>query len=176
MKAKQTKDAQIILADALARLADEAHAADGEIGETVHIVMHGAMDVEKQRVHGEIAPSRVGGEIATETDDRATSVGLDILAQCRDLEGSPVDDDRHRAMLVTGGNDLRAGGARAARHFVGRGGRREIDIGDRFIEPGVPHGAADNARFLAVAVEHRQRPGEFWFAQQRGDGGVAHGP
>ncbi len=43
VKAEEAQDAQIVLGDALPRIADEAHAARAQIGEPADIVMHRAV-------------------------------------------------------------------------------------------------------------------------------------
>ena len=56
VKAEEAQDAQIVFRDALARIADEAHAARGEIGEPADIVVDRAVARRRQRVDGEVAP------------------------------------------------------------------------------------------------------------------------
>jgi hypothetical protein len=56
-------------------------------------------------------------------------------------------------MHNAGRNALDAGGLGAADHFVGQRGGRDIDIANRDVQQRVADGAADHARFLAVAIE-----------------------
>ena len=86
MKAEQAQDAQIILADARGRIADETHAARLQIGDAADIIEHFAVRVRVKRVHGEVAALRVFRPIGGEGDDGAAAIGRDIAAQRRDLE------------------------------------------------------------------------------------------
>jgi hypothetical protein len=165
-KAQKAQDAQIILADALARIADEAHAAGGEIGEPPDVVAHETLGVERQRVEGEIAPTRVGGEIAAETHFGAPAVGLDILAQRGDLDGPAVEDQRDGAVGDAGGREGDPRRLRPRHHDLGRGGGGEVEIAGRLTEQKVAHRPADEPRLLAVGVEQRQGAGERWRLQR----------
>ncbi len=131
-----------------------------EIGEPADLVVNQALRVERQSVEGEIAPPRVGGEVAAEPHLGAAPVGLDVLAQGRGLDRPAVEDQRHRAVLDPGrreGDPRRLG---AGDDDVGRRGGGEIEIAGRLAQQQVAHRAADQARLLAVAVQQRQRAGE----------------
>ena len=69
------------------------------------------------------------------------------------------------AVLDAGRHRLEARGADAADHLVGHGGGGEIDVADRLAEQRVAHRAADHARLLAVAIEHRKQPRQRALAQ-----------
>ena len=49
VNAEEAQDAQIILGDALAGVADEAHAPGGDIGQPADMVVHDAVGVDRQR-------------------------------------------------------------------------------------------------------------------------------
>src|SRR5262249_4950262 len=89
-----------------------------------------------------------------ERDDGAASVGGDIAAKRRHLDGLAVGDRRDRAVLDAGGYGRDVGGVETAHHFGGHGWRRDVDVLDRRAEKRVPHRAADKARGAAV---HRER-------------------
>ena len=66
MEAEEAQDAQIVLGDARAGIADEAHAARFEIGKPADVVVHRAVGIDRQRVDGEVAPLRVALPVAAE--------------------------------------------------------------------------------------------------------------
>ena len=148
-KAEKTQDAQIIFGDAPARVADEAHPASGEVVQAADIIVNPAPGVDRERVDGEIAPLRVGGEIASETHLGAAPVGLDILAQRSDLEMRAFEHQGHRAVLDPGGDRAQPGALGFFDDDFGRRGDGEIDIRDRLAEQSVAHGAADHPRLHA---------------------------
>ena len=71
------------------RIADEADAPRLEIGEPAGIVVDAALQVDRERVDGEIAPQRIEAEIAAERHLSVAAVGLDVLAKRRDLDRQP---------------------------------------------------------------------------------------
>ena len=107
-EAEEPENAQIILANPRVRFADEAHPSRAEILEAADVVVDRSVGAERQRVDGEIASPRVGGEVASEHHLGPPPVGLDVLAQRRRFERVPVDDDRHRAVRDAGQSDLEA--------------------------------------------------------------------
>ncbi len=109
MEAEKPQDAQVVLADAGWRVADEADPPGGEIREAVRVVVEGPVGAERERVDGEVAALGVGREVAAEAHDGVTAVRLDILAQGRDLEGLAVDHHRDGAVLDAGRDGLEAG-------------------------------------------------------------------
>ena len=156
MEAEEAQDAQVILADARRRVADEAHAPALEIGEAADMIVHGAVAAHRERVDGEVAAAGVGFEITPETDGGAAAVRLDVLAQGRHLERRALDHHRDGAVLDAGrhGLEARLAGARAHDRRRRRGG--EVDLVHRMAEQRVAHGAADDARLLPRAVERAQ--------------------
>ena len=127
-EAEKAQNAQIILANALIRVADEAHASGGEIVESADRIVDRSVSSERERIDGEVAPLGVGDEVASERHLGPAPVGLDVLAQGRRLDRAPLDDDRHRAVGDAGERDLEPRRPRAANDFVGRGGGREVEI------------------------------------------------
>ena len=57
------------------------------------------------------------------------------------------------------GTALKPAACGAARHLGGQRRGRDVDIAVRQAEQRVAHRAADHARLLAVAVEHREQVG-----------------
>ena len=157
---EEAQDAQIVFADALARLADEADAAVGEIGEPADVIVHDPVGGQRQRVDGEVAPQRVVAEVAAERDLGVAAVGVDVAPQRRRLDRPSLDDHRHRAVGEAGRRDAEAGGARALHHDFRQRGGGEVEIADRRAEREVAHRAADQPGLFAVAVQRRERAGE----------------
>jgi hypothetical protein len=129
-QAEEAQDAQVVLADARRRIADEAHAALGEIGIGAERVEHLAVGAAIERVDRKVAPARIGGPIIREGHRGVAAVGLDVLAQRRDLIGDMVGDDRDRAVGHAGRDGGEARRLRRRHHLVRPGRRRYVDIGD----------------------------------------------
>ena len=100
-------------------------------------------------------------EVPPERDGGVAPVGVDVLAQGRDLEGVAVEDHGHGAVLDAGGQAFKPAARGARGDICGQSGGGEVDIAVRQAHERVAHGAADHARLLAVAVqdaEHGLRP------------------
>ena len=82
-------------------------------------------------------------------------VRLHVLAQGGDFKRNPVHNKRDRAVLNARWYRLEAGGLCARNRHVRQGGRGQIDLVHRLAQQGVAHGAADDARLLAVAIERQ---------------------
>ena len=166
-KAEEAEHPQIILGDARRRIADEAHAPRPDVREPADEIDHFAVALEEQRVDRKVAPFRVRFPVAAKTHLGVAAEGLDVLAQRGDLERLAVHDNRNGAVFDAGGNGVEAGLARAAHDLVGHRRGRQIDLADLKTEQRIAHRAADHARFLAVLVEHRQKPHERIVRQPR---------
>ena len=81
-------------------------------------VVDAAVDVERQRIDGEVAAARVGRKIPAERDLGVTSVRLNVFAERGRLDRLSVHDERHGPVSDAGRRDLEAGGSRAADHFA----------------------------------------------------------
>ena len=156
MHAEETQDAQIILGDALAGIADEAHAPGCDIGKPADMVVHDAVGVDRKPVDGEVAPFGIADPVAAEGDLGLAAEGLDVLAQGRDLERMRVDHQRDGAVVDAGRHALDAGRPGAADDLVRQRRGRDVDVAGRDIEQRVADGAADHAGFLAIAIEQRE--------------------
>ena len=157
VKAEKAQDAQIVLFDPPLRLADEAHAARGNVANAADIVVHRSVGRGGQRIDGEIAPLGVRPPIAAEHDARLAAECFDVLAQRRDLERMVIDDGGDGAMLDAGRNRLAAGRRDAPHDLLRHRRRRHVDFVDRKPQQRIAHRAADHARFFAVAIEQREQ-------------------
>ena len=119
-KAEEAQDAQVVLADALARVADEAHALGLEIGIAAERIVHRAVGVAIERVHGEVAPHGVLAPVGGERHLGVAAERLDVAPQRRHLERNLVGDDRHRAVLRCR-SEWRAARRAAARRMTSSG-------------------------------------------------------
>ena len=98
-----------------------------------------------QRVDGRLSPLGIGDEIPPEDDLGPPPVGLDVLAQRRRLDRTPIDDDRHRAVGDAGERDLEPRRPSAANDLVGGGRGREVEIDRRLAEREIADRAADES-------------------------------
>src|SRR5208337_4339193 len=132
-------------------------AAFCEVLEAAERIVHLAVPAQRQGVDGEVAPARVGEEIAPELDPGVASVRLDVLAQRGRLDRLALHDEDDGAMRDAGGRNLESRLPRAPDHFLRPRRRREIEVFDFRAERKIAHGAADEPRFLSIAVENLER-------------------
>ena len=158
MNAEEAQDAQVIFGDPPRSLADETDPALRDILKSADIVVHRSIRGRGQCIDGEIAPLGVARPVAPERHLRLAPERFDVLAQGRHLVGPPVDDQRHGAMLDAGRHELdvrcawRGGSLRPERRWSRYRLQRPAP------HQRVAHRAADDARFLAAAVEQSEHP------------------
>src|SRR5262249_7841850 len=150
------QDAQVIFGDALAGVADEPHPMLPQVLDAADGVVQRAVARERERVEREVAALGIPLPAAAEPDFSLAPERLDVLAQGRDLEPGAFDHDRARAVLDPGRHRPKPRGGRAPHYFLRQRGGRDIDLARRQTEQRVAYRAADDARLLAVAIEHRQ--------------------
>ena len=154
METEEAQDAQVVLRDALFRITDKDDAAALHVRPAIDEIMHRAMLIAVERVHGEVAPLRIGVPVVGEPDLGAAAVGLHVMAQRGDFEGMVIDHHRHRAMLDAGGMNLHGSGSAGRRHLCGRQGGGDIDLRHGFAQQCIAH---RTARHAALAACCRQR-------------------
>ena len=120
---EEAQDAQVVLADALPGIADEAHAALGEIGIAFERVEHLTVGRAVESVDREIAAARVGRPVGGEGHGGVAAVRLHVLAQRGDLVGHVLGDHGDGAMGDAGGHCSEPGGFGGGDHLLGRGRR-----------------------------------------------------
>src|SRR5262249_57681066 len=130
VEAKETKDAQIVLGDALCRITYETHLAQAQIVETAGIIVNRPVACRRKRVDGEIASFGVRSPVAAELDLGVAAVGFDIFAQCGYFERLFVDDNGDCAVLDAGRHQLEAGRNYAFHDVLGDSGGAHIDFPD----------------------------------------------
>ena len=157
MKTKEAQDAQIIFRNPFRRLADESHAARGDVGDAADIVIDRAVRRHRQRVDGEIAARGVFRPIPAEYDLGLAAVSFDIAAQRRDLEWLAVNDDGNGAVFDAGRFRFQPGRFDAAHDLFRQCSGRQVDFLDSALHERIAYRAADNARFFAVAIEQREK-------------------
>jgi len=93
---------------------------------------------------------------------------LDVFAQGRDFERPAGGDHRHGTVLDAGGHGAEACSLDPTDHF-GRGhGSGDIDVAVRLADESVAHRAADDAGFLAVALERGENAAQRRLSQPFG--------
>ena len=85
------------------------------------------------------------------------AIGLDVLTQRSHFKGHIVHDDRDRSVLDAGRHGVETRFLRPLHHDVRLRGRGHIDVACRQVEQGVANGATDDARFLTVGIERREK-------------------
>lgn len=154
--AEEAQDAQVIFRDALVGIADEAHAPQRNVGKPADVVVHDARRVDRQPVHGEVAPLGVPHPVTAERNLGLAAEGLGVLAQRGHFIGVPVDDQGDGAVVDAGRHALDAGAFGAPHHLLRQCGGRDIHVARPQAEQRITHGAADHARLLAVGVQELQ--------------------
>ena len=147
VEAEEAQDAQVILGNALQRVADEADAPRCEVREATEPVEHlAARRVGVKRIHGEIAPCRVLSPIIGKGDYGMAAVGRNIAAQRRHLDG-PAGQDRGDGAMGDAGRDHADAGFAQQRHrrrrLVERG---DVNVGDGQGKQRVANATADEPR------------------------------
>ena len=158
-EAEIPQDAQMVFADSGCRIADEAHAACGEIVEAAEIIVHHQRQrMRIKRVDCEIPPRRIVAPLLTEGDRGVAPVGLDIAPQRGDLDIAVVEHGCHRAMVDPRGDRANACRLAPVDHGRGQVAGRRIDIVRREPEQRIAHAAAHPAD--VVGTERIDQPGE----------------
>jgi hypothetical protein len=173
LEAEIAQDAQVIFANALARIADKAHPARLQIGqpaEEIGDLQRFWMGIE--RVDGEIAPCRILAPVVGEGDRRAASIGADVAAQRGDLDRAGFENGRNGAVLDPGRHGTDTGVAAQIDHLFGPMERRAIDIGHGDAEQRVAHRAADPAH--RVGPERRGKLRKIGALGPGGGGEIGH--
>ena len=166
-EAEEAQNAEVILADALVGVADEAHPAGGQILQSAERVVQAAVGRERERIDGEIPPARVGGEVAPEGDFGVAPVRLDVLAQGRCLDPLAVHEERDRAVGEPGRGDLDPAASARRTTSAGGAGRGQIEVARSFAKRQIAHCAANETGLLAAAVQRRDRPRQRAARQRR---------
>ena len=154
VEAEEAQDAQMVLGDALERLADEGDAARGDIGLAADMVDHLAgQRIGVERVDGEVAPRGVGGPVVGEDDGGAAAVGVEVAAQGGDFDDGARGDRGDGAVGDPGRHGLDPRGLEPADDLLRGEGGGEIEIVGGDPEQGIAHRAADEARPAVLGVE-----------------------
>ena len=153
VKTEEAQDAQIIFGDALRRIADKADPVRGEVGEPLDIIVQLAVRRQRQRIDREIAPHGISDPVPAEHDLGLAAIGFDVAPQCCHFERFTGNEDGDGAVFDAGGNGFPACCFDAPHDLVRQRRRRNIDFMNRQAQERVTDGAADDARFFAIAVE-----------------------
>ena len=159
VEAEIAKDAQVILGNALERIADEAHVALPQIVEPAEIVEYLAgPGIGGQRVDGEVAPRGVLLPRGGEGDRGAAAVGGDVPAQRGHLVGVTVADGGDGPVIDARRHGLDSDLVEALDYLFRLEAGGEIDVADRKVEEVVPHRASNIARGALIGIESLQQP------------------
>ena len=156
-EAEEAQDAQVVLADALARVADEAHALGLEVAVAAERIVHRAVGIAIERVHGEVAPHGVLAPVGGERHLRVAAERLDVAAQRRHFERH-LARQRRSPCRARCRSAPRAGRRAAASRITscGQRRRRDVDVLDRCAHQRIAHRATDGARFGPFGGERRR--------------------
>ena len=147
VEAEEAQDAKVVLADAGLRIAHEAQPPREQVWQAPERVHEPPTGLGVERVHGEVAPPGVLGQVVREGHHGVAPVGLHVAAEGRDLVRHAVRDDRDGAVLDARGDRLEPRGLRQRRHALGDRVGRHVHVG---------HGTAQER--VAHAAPHGKRP------------------
>jgi hypothetical protein len=147
LKAEIAQDPQVILADALVGIADEAQAPCLKVGDATEPVEHlKTVRVGIERVHREIAPRRIVLPIMREGDGSAAAIGRDVMAQGGDLYRPAMQHGGDSAVFDAGRHIADAGSIEPPDHLLRHQRGRNVDVLHLDAEQGVAHGSTNIAR------------------------------
>lgn len=159
----------MVLADAGLGIADEAHAAQGQIVQPAEIVADFVGDrVGIERVDGEIAPCGVLSPASAECDLGVAAVGGDVMTQSGDLHRAARQNRGYRAMREAGGHGFDVGRMASGDHLLWAEHRGHVDVGDGQAQQRITHRAAHVARI--ARPQRRHQSGEVWALYPVGGG------
>jgi len=153
MEAEEAENAEIVLADALMGIADETHDARFQVFASAERIVKRAIRIAIKRVHGEVAPLRIGKPVAREGDIGAAPIRRNIDAQRGDLEVTRGRDGGDGAVADAGGHDLDALRLEQLLRAFRRLGCGDVDVANRLAHQRVAHAAADETRRAALRGE-----------------------
>ncbi len=159
VEAEEAEDPQMVLGDALERVADEADPGRLEVGDAAEIVEHfPARRVGAQGVDGEVAAGGILAPVLGIGDGGAAAVGGDVAPQRGDLDRRAADHRGDRAVGEAGGDGLDRALFEPRDHRLRRQAGGEVDVADFEPEQGVAHAAADIAGVALAGAERAQQP------------------
>src|SRR5690606_20272360 len=120
-EAEEAQDAQVVLADARVRVADEDDAAGQRVGDPL----------PGRVVQAAVAAAGVLGPVGGEGHGGVAAVGGDVAAQAGDLVGPPVEDGGDGAVLDAGGNRAQPRGPERGLGAVRGQGGGDVHVADR---------------------------------------------
>jgi len=161
LEAEEPQQAQIVLADSLARFPDEAHTAGRQVLAPAEGVEKLPFRAAGHGVEGEVPARRIGLPVVGEGDPGATAVGLHVLAQGGDLERPVPGDGGDRAVVESRGHGLQPGGAQQVHYLLGPVGSRQVHVLHRAAGQRVAHAAADETYLRAFRPQGRDHGPRF---------------
>jgi hypothetical protein len=145
-EAEEPQDAEVVLTDTGVGVADEDHAARDGVGQSLSGgIVNPPIGVSVERVHREIAPSRVLGPVRRKGDDRPPTVRLYVFSKGGDLERPSEGDGGDGAMIEARRLNPQTVFGETLHHLIRRQTRGdvEIEVGRVPPEQRVPHTTAD---------------------------------
>ena len=136
----------MILSDAFMGIADEAHAAFGQIDQAAEIIVDfKAFRIGVKCIDREITPRRILAPVIRECDGGTAAVGGDIAAQGGNLDRTLWQHCGDGAVLDPGRNRSDSCGCQPFDHCIGVQWSGDIDVLDWVAEQGIAHGSSDVA-------------------------------
>jgi len=143
--------------DPFCRRADKAHALFQKVGPAAHRVQHKAVAGGIKRIHGEIAPCGIAGDISAKGDLCVAAIGFHVMAKGCDLVWHALRQDGDGAMFETRWDRAQACRLASGNHLFGQGIGGQINVPDAAPECCVAHSAADHEHQIARGfqdIEH----------------------
>ena len=154
VKAEEAQDAQVVFANAVMRVADEAKPPRPQVGNAAaQGVDHATRGIGIERVHGEVAAHGVFLHLVGEGDHRAAAIGFHVAAEGGDFVGQPVGDHGHGSVVDPGRHGLEPVALGNLHHPFGARIGGNVDVIRGQPKQPVPDAAADEERMEPLGFQ-----------------------
>jgi hypothetical protein len=157
VKAEKPQNPQVIFANARGRIAHKAHAPCHQVWQAAERVYHLTIGAGIKRIHGEIAPRGIFGQIVRKFDSGMTAMGLHIAPEGCDLKPFACDHHRDRAMFQPRGHGAQPCRLGQRDNRLGPRIGRDIDICDRNAHQRIAHATAHHIGLISGLFQQVQR-------------------
>ena len=152
MKTEIPKRTEVIFANSIFCIADKPDATRPQIRQTVQRINHCAIRTRIDRIHREIPPRRVFGNIGRKRYGCASAIGRDISAKSRHFVRQTTLQERHGAMIDTRRHNLDPGTVGEGHNLIRRRIGGNVDIADIDIQQRIANAPADEQNLRTIAA------------------------
>ncbi len=154
VEAKEPQDAQIVFADAILGIVDEAQASGPQVRQAAKRIDNRAIRPRVKRIHGEVATMGVFLDRFGKGNNGPAPVRLHILAETRDFEGIMTGHNGNGAVFIAGRHRLEPRRFRRSKSLIRRGISCDIDIRNRHTQHRIAHTATNKKSLKPCIGQH----------------------